>query len=108
MTMTSAELFAVRGDMWNAHPEREQFRASPREFKTHRHPDGTLERNPYDEVEGYETTARGPRAAIHKPDFVEPNPPVIRKRSREEVSRVNVARRATRIMQGREIINVRH
>lgn len=35
-----------------------QHKATPREFKTIRHADGTLDRQPYDEIDGYDDWGR--------------------------------------------------
>lgn len=68
----SAEIWASRGMPWNE--PNYQHRASSREFKTIRQPDGTIDRVGYDEIEGYDGWAIGasPRAAIRKREFHEP------------------------------------
>ena len=72
---SSAEICAANGMAWNQ--PNHQHRASPREFKTIRHGDGTLDRQPYDEIEGYDGWEVGlnPRRAVPKPKFVEAHKP---------------------------------
>lgn len=105
MTMTSAELFAARGDEWN-NPNH-QFTAEGRGYRERIHPDGTIERVFGPEIEGYTQPSHGPRAAIHKPEFVEPNPGK-RVDLAQARRRAAMLQRATRLMRsGPEVIRVR-
>lgn len=72
MIRTTPELFAMRGDQWNA--RNPQFSACNKGYVSRLHPDGTRERVFKDDVEGYDAPKNGPRAAIRKREFVEPNP----------------------------------
>jgi len=88
MALTSAQLFAARGDEWNR-PNYQHF-AGPRvaEIEDSRNGRKRLELVGW-AVEGYgPEPVTGPRAAIHKPDFQEPNPAPRVTRRKEELPRL--------------------
>lgn len=64
----TADIFAARGDVWNArNPQVHAGRAFRRRSAFH-----GGGREPHDEIEGYDDPAGGPRAAIRKRAFDEP------------------------------------
>lgn len=108
MAMTNAEQFAAIGDEWNA--RNDQHHASRRGWKRRPafHGGG---REFYDEVEGYDEPASGPRAAIRKREFIEPNPPRFAASDPDARRRANDAMRARaqikKALRAPEVINVR-
>lgn len=75
MAFTTAELFAARGDEWNARNEQNPADRRGWKRRTAFHGGG---REARDEIDGYEPVAASPRAAIRKREFVEPNPAPVR------------------------------
>jgi len=107
MAFTNAEQFAARGDEWNA--RNDQHPAGRRGWKRRSafHGGG---RELYDEIDGYDEPTGGPRAAIRKREFVEPNPPSVQA-DPEARRRANAQLRARaqvrKALRAPEVIHVR-
>lgn len=80
MALTSAELFAARGDEWN----RPNYQFHVDSFYRRTHPDGTREVVDRRLIDGYDVVpdADVPMRATPKPRFVDPKPAPVDRTSR--------------------------